>query len=120
MDRISLQRAAGAVVEVIVKIPVFMPWKLFIANIWTAILSVELIGMAKQIDAQIGQQYEKVKSRWNPPPVWEVNFIYPDDAGISHVCLMNLANPQDRKTVSISALLDKKRFRLVGDVSAAA
>ena len=76
--------------------------------------------MANQIEAQIGQKYERVNSKWNPPPVWVVNFIYPDDAGISHVCLMNLANPQDRKTVSISALLDKKRFQLVGDVGAAA
>ncbi len=81
---------------------------------------MEKISMAKQIDAQIGQQYEKVKSKWNPPPVWEVDFIYPDDAGISHVCLMNVADPQDKKTVSISALFDKTQFRMVGNVSAAA
>ncbi len=106
--------------EVIVKIPVFMRWKLLIANIWTAIPSVEKISMEKKIDAQIGQQYVKVKSKWNPPPVWEVNLLYPDDTGIPHVCLMNLANPQDKKTVSISALFDKTQFRLVRDVSAAA
>ncbi len=106
--------------EVIVKIPVFMRWKLLIANIWTAIPSVKKISMEKKIDAQVGQQYVKVKSRWNPPPVWEVNLIYPDDAGISHVCLMNVADPQDKKTVSISVLLDKKQFRLVRNVSAAA
>ncbi len=76
--------------------------------------------MAKQIEVQIGQQYEKVNSRWNPPPVWEVNLIYPDDAGISHVCLMNVADPQNKKTVSISALFDKTQFRLVRDVRAAA
>ena len=99
--------------EVIVKNPVFMRWNLLIANIWTAIPSVEKSSMAKQFDAQIGQQYENVKSRWNPTPVWEVDFIYPDDVGIPHVCLMNLANPQDKKTVSISALLDKTQFRLV-------
>ena len=79
-----------------------------------------MISMAKKINAQIGQQYERVKSRWNPPPVWEVNLIYPDDAGISHVCLMNVADPQDKKTVSISALFDKTQFRLVRNVSAAA
>ncbi len=84
-DRISLQRAAGAVVEVIVKIPVFERWKLFIANIRTAIPSVKKNSMAKKIDAQVGQQYVKVKSRWNPPAVWEVNLIYPDDIGIPHV-----------------------------------
>ena len=76
--------------------------------------------MAKQIDAQVGQRYEKVKSKWNPPPVWEVDFIYPDDAGISHVCLMNVADAQDKKTVSNSTLLDKTQFRLVRDASAAA
>ena len=76
--------------------------------------------MAKQIEVQIGQQYEKVNSRWNPPAVWVVSFIYPDDAGISHVCLTNLADPQYRETVSISALLNMKQFRLVGDASAAA
>ena len=81
---------------------------------------MEMISMAKQFDAQIGQQYEKVNSRWKPPPVWEVNLIYPDDAGISHVCLMNVADPQDKKTVSISALLDETQFRLVRNVSAAA
>ena len=99
--------------EVIVKNSVFMPLKPFIVNIWTAKPPVEKISMPKQIDAQIGQQYEKVKSRWNPTPVWEVNLLYPDDVGIPHVCLMNLANPQDKKTVSISALLDKTQFRLV-------
>ncbi len=102
------------------RIPVFMRWKLFIANIWTAIPSVEKISMEKKIDAQIGQQYVKVKSRWNPPPVWEVDLIYPDDAGISHVCLMNVADPQDKKTVSISALFDKTKFQLVRSESAAA
>ena len=76
--------------------------------------------MAKQIEVQIGQQYEKVNSRWNPPPVWEVYMIYPDDAGISHVCLMNVADPQDKKTVSFSALFDIAQFRLVRKVSAAA
>ena len=81
---------------------------------------MEKISMAKQIEVQIGQQYEKVNSRWNPPPVWEVNMFYPDDAGISHVCLMNVADPQDKKTVSISALFDKTQFRLVRNVSAAA
>ncbi len=81
---------------------------------------MEMMSMAKQIDAQIGQQYEKVKSKWNPSPVWEVTLIYPDDAGISHVCLMNVADPQDKKTVSISALFDKTQFRLVRNVSAAA
>ena len=106
--------------EVILKKPVFMPWKHLIANIWAAIPSVEKISMEKNIDAQIGQQYEKVKSRWNPPPVWEVYLIYPDDAGISHVCLMNVADPQDKKTVSISALFDKTKFQLVRSESAAA
>ncbi len=105
---------------VIVKIPVIMPWKLLIANIWTATPSVVKISMEKKIDAQIGQQYVKVKSRWNPPPVWEVDLIYPDDAGISHVCLMNVADPQDKKTVSISALFDNAQFRLVRNVCAAA
>ncbi len=76
--------------------------------------------MAKKINAQIGQQYEKVNSRWNSPPVWEVYMIYPDDAGISHVCLMNVADPQDKKTVSYSALFDIAQFRLVRNVSAAA
>ncbi len=76
--------------------------------------------MEKRNDVQVGQQYVKVLSTWNPPPVWEVNLIYPDDFGIPHVCLMNLANPQDKKTVSISALLDKTQFRLVRDVSAVA
>jgi hypothetical protein len=81
---------------------------------------MEMISMAKEINAQIGQQYEKVNSRWNPPPVWEVNLIYPDDAGISHVCLMNVADPQDKKTLSVSTLLEKTQFRLVVDLGAAA
>jgi len=76
--------------------------------------------MAKKIGVQVGQQYVSVHSTRNPPPVWEVNLIYPDDVGIPHACLMNLANPQDKKTVSISALLDKTQFRLVRNVSAAA
>ena len=76
--------------------------------------------MEKQNDVQIGQQYVALHSRWNPPPVWEVNLIYPDDVGIAYVGLMNLADPQDKKTLSISALLDKTRYRLVVDMGAAA
>jgi len=87
---------------------------------WTAKRPVETNSMAKKINAQIGQQYEKVKSRWNPPPVWEVNLIYPDDVGIPHVCLMNVANLQNKKTLSVSTLLDKTRYRLVVDLGAAA
>ncbi len=56
----------------------------------------------------------------NPPPVWVVNLIYPDDVGIPYVGLINLADPQDKKTLSISALLDKTRNRLVVDMGAAA
>ena len=76
--------------------------------------------MEKRIDVQVGQQYVKVHSTWNSPPVWEVNLIYPDDVGIGYVGLMNLADPQDKKTLSISALLDKTHYRLVVDMGAAA
>ncbi len=76
--------------------------------------------MAKKLDVRVGQKYKKVNGRWNPPPVWEVNLIYPDDVGIAHIGLMNIANPQDKKTVSISALLDKKHFLLVSEVGAVA
>ena len=77
--------------------------------------------MEKQNDVQVGQQYVKVHSTWkSPPPVWEVTLIYPDDVGIAYAGLMNLADPQDKKTVSISALLDKTRYRLVVDMGAAA
>ncbi len=72
--------------------------------------------MAKQIGVQIGQQYVKVRSTRNPPPVWKVNSIYPTVNGIAHAGLMNPADPLDRKTVSFSALLDKTHYRLVSDV----
>ena len=76
--------------------------------------------MAKQIGVQVGQQYVKVHSTRNPPPVWEVNSIYPGVIGIVHAGLMNLEDPLDKKTVSFSALLDKTHYRLVSDVGAAA
>ncbi len=76
--------------------------------------------MEKRNDVQVGQQYVKVHSTWNPPPVWEVTLIYPDDVGIAYAGLMKLADPQDKKTLSISALLDKTRYRLVVDMGAAA
>ncbi len=76
--------------------------------------------MAKTIDVQVGQQYVKVHSARNPPPVWEVNSIYPGDFGIAHAGLMNLGDPLDRKTVSFSVLLDKTHYRMVSDVDAAA
>ena len=74
--------------------------------------------MAKQIGVQAGQQYVKVDSARNPPPVWEVRSIYSGIGSIAHAGLMNPANPLDRKTVSISALLDEKHFRLLKDVGA--
>ncbi len=76
--------------------------------------------MAKQIGVQVGQQYVKVHSTRNPPPVWEVNSIYPGDIGIVHAGLVNLEDPLHKKTVSFSALLDKTHYRLVSDVDAAA
>ncbi len=74
--------------------------------------------MAKQISVQAGQQYVKVESTRNPPPVWEVRSIYSSVGNIAHAGLMNPADPLDRKTVSFSALLDEKHFRLLRDVGA--
>ena len=76
--------------------------------------------MAKKIDVQVGQQYAKVDTTRNPPPVWEVNSIHPGDFGITHAGLMNLDDPLDKKTVSFSVLLDKTHYRLVSDAGAAA
>ncbi len=76
--------------------------------------------MAELIGIRAGQQYVKVHSSRNPPPVWEVNSIYPGVNGIAHAGLMNLDDPLDKKTVSFSALLDKTHYRLVSDVGAAA
>ncbi len=76
--------------------------------------------MAKQIDVQVGQQYVKVHSTRNPPPVWEVKSIHPGVIGIDHAGLMNLDDPLHKKTVSISTLLDKTHYRLVSSVGAAA
>ncbi len=75
--------------------------------------------MAKQIGVQVGQQFVKVHSTRNPPPVWEVNSIHLGVIGIAHAGLMNLDDPLDKKTVSFSALLDKTHYRLVSDVGAA-
>ncbi len=74
--------------------------------------------MAKQISVRAGQQYVKVHSTRNPPPVWEVRSIHPGVIGIAHAGLMNPADPLDRKTVSFSALLDKTHYLLVSDVGA--
>ncbi len=76
--------------------------------------------VAKTNDVKIGQQYVKVHSTRNPPPVWKVKSIHPGDFGITHAGLMNLDNPLDKKTVSFSVLLDKTHYRLVSDVGAAA
>ncbi len=76
--------------------------------------------VAKTNDVKIGQQYVKVHSTRNPPPVWKVKSIHPGDFGITHAGLINLADPQDKKTLSISALLDKTHYRLVRDVGVAA
>ena len=74
--------------------------------------------MAKQIGVQAGQQYVKVDSTQNPPPVWEVMSIYSGVGSIAHAGLMNPEVPMDRKTVSFSALLDEKHYRLLRDVGA--
>ncbi len=74
--------------------------------------------MAKQTGVQAGQQYVKVHSTRNPPPVWEVMSIYSSVGSIAHAGLMNPEVPMDRKTVSFSALLDEKHYRLLRDVGA--
>ena len=75
--------------------------------------------MAKLIGVRVGQQYVKVDSPRDTPPVWEVNSIYLDVIA-DHAGLVNLDDPLDKKTVSFSALLDKTLYRLVSDVNAAA
>ena len=72
--------------------------------------------MAKQISVRAGQQYVNVHSTRNPPPVWEVMSIYSGVGSIAHAGLMNPADPLDRKTMSFSALLDEKHYRLLTDV----
>ena len=74
--------------------------------------------MAKQISVRAGQQYVKVESTRSTPPVWEVMSIYSGVGSIAHAGLMNPADPLDRKTVSFSALLDEKHYRLLTDVGA--
>ncbi len=74
--------------------------------------------MAKQLGVQVGQQYVKVHSTRNPPPVWEVKSIHPGVIGIDHAGLMNLDDPLHKKTVCFSALLDKTHYRLVSSVGA--
>ena len=74
--------------------------------------------MAKQISVRPGQQYVQAHSTRNPPPVWEVRSIYSGVGSIAHAGLMNPADPLDRKTVSFSALLDEKHYRLLTDVGA--
>ena len=76
--------------------------------------------MAKKIGVQVGQQYVKVDSTRNPPPIWQVNSIHPGVNGVAHAGLMNLDRPVDKKTVSFSALLDRTYYRLVTEVGAAA
>ncbi len=76
--------------------------------------------MANQIGVQVGQQYVKVHSMRNPPPIWEVNSIHPGNFGIAHAGMMNLTDLLDKKTVSFSVLLDKTHYRMVSDVGAAA
>ena len=77
-----------------------------------------MTNMAKKINVQVGQQYVKVQGTRELSPVWEVNLIYPDGLGIAHAGLISLGDPLYKKTVSISALLDKTHYRLLRDVSA--
>ena len=89
-------------------------------NVWAANPPGGKTNVAKINGVQVGQQYVKVDTTRNPPPVWEVNSIHPGDFGITHAGLMNLDDPLDKKTVSFSVLLDKTHYRLVSDVGVAA
>jgi hypothetical protein len=101
-------------------IPRFKPLKIIVAKRRDANPLGGKTNTAKIIGVQVGQQYVKVHSTRNPPPVWEVNSIHPGIIGIVHAGLMNLDDPVDKKTVSFSALLDKTHYRLVKNVGAAA
>ena len=98
--------------------PTIKPLKLFVAR--DANPPGGKTNVAKINGVQVGQQYVKVHSTRNPPPVWEVNSIHPGDFGITHAGLKNLDDPLQKKTVSFSALLDRTYYRLVSDVGAAA
>ncbi len=69
--------------------------------------------MEKRNDVQIGQQYVKVNSRRNPPPVWEVKSILDENVPAPHAVLVNTRDPFWTRTLACSALINNPDYDLV-------
>ncbi len=69
--------------------------------------------MEKRNDVQVGQQYVKVHSRRNPPPVWEVKSILVENVPAPHAVLVNTRDPLWTRTLACSALIKNPDYDLV-------
>jgi hypothetical protein len=52
------------------------------------------------------------------PEIWEVVEVRPDAAGIEHVVLSDVDQPDRRKTLALEVLKDKNRYRQKPSVTA--
>jgi len=69
--------------------------------------------MEKRNDVQVGQQYVKVHSMRNPPPVWEVKSILVENVPAPHAVLVNTRDPFWARTLACSALINNSDYHLV-------
>jgi hypothetical protein len=54
----------------------------------------------------------------HPAPDWIVGQIFTGTDGVRYARVYSASNPRDQKTLSIAILRDKRRFALVGTISA--
>jgi hypothetical protein len=59
---------------------------------------------------QIGQRFHRAGYTG---VVWRATSVYRDTQGLEHVNLIDEAGRLDRKTLSASALLDRKHYRMI-------
>jgi hypothetical protein len=59
---------------------------------------------------QIGQRFHRAGYTG---VVWRATSVYRDAQGLEHVNLVDEAGRLDRKTLSASALLDRKHYRMI-------
>ncbi len=69
--------------------------------------------MRRYSEVQVGQRYFQAFAHSSHTQIWEVASIYSDGGRVAHVCLVNVSNPSETKTLSCAALDGRHSFRLL-------
>lgn len=73
------------------------------------------MGSKKSETVELGDMFRRLAGIGT---VWQVEFIYMDEAGIPHARVHDVKQPGDRRTLAMSVLQDREQYEPVRNESA--